>query len=199
MRVTTGSTDCFWVGCTCTTSCVLIGRSHGELGRFAATQFKWNQVSWDETGASYGAEMELGLNFWPGTWPNPTQSSQWTFLKSPPRRWSTQSFFVFMLFYIFVTLVIVLCCITDLWTPIRAGFVPSVLWRCWLGGRKGIRPVKNWVVGCWRGYLSGARCRFAYAQLIPLPLTISCSSKIYIGFTFWFYLSGTGSQGAVKR
>ena len=30
--------------------------------------------------------------------------------------------------------------------------VPSVLWRCWLGGRKGIRPVKNWVVGCWRGY-----------------------------------------------
>jgi len=22
--------------------------------------------------------------------------------------------------------------------------VPSVLWRCWLGGRKGIRPVKKW-------------------------------------------------------
>jgi len=38
----------------------------------------------------------------------------------------------------------------------------SVLWRCWLGGRKGIRPVKNWVVGCWHGYLSGARCRLAY-------------------------------------
>jgi len=42
--------------------------------------------------------------------------------------------------------------------------VPSVLWRCWLGGRKGIRPVKNWVVGCWRGSLSGARCRFAYGS-----------------------------------
>ena len=42
-------------------------------------------------------------------------------------------------------------------------FVPSVLWRCWLGGRKGIRPVKkNWAVGCWRGYLSGVRCRLAY-------------------------------------
>ena len=41
-------------------------------------------------------------------------------------------------------------------------FIPSVLWRCWLGGRKGIRPVKNWVVGCWHGYLSGAVCRFAY-------------------------------------
>jgi len=24
-----------------------------------------------------------------------------------------------------------------------------VLWRCWLGGRKGVRPVKNWVVGFW--------------------------------------------------
>ena len=52
----------------------------------------------------------------------------------------------------FVIAVIVLYCV--LW--------PSVLWRCWLGGRKGIRPVKNWVVRCWRRYLSGARCRLAY-------------------------------------
>ena len=51
-------------------------------------------------------------------------------------------------FYIFCRL----CCF----------FWPSVLWRCWLGDRKGIRPVKNWVVGCWCGYLSGARCRLAY-------------------------------------
>ena len=40
--------------------------------------------------------------------------------------------------------------------------VPSVLWHCWLGGRKGIRPVKNRVVRCWRGYLSKVRCRLAY-------------------------------------
>ena len=46
----------------------------------------------------------------------------------------------------------------------------------------GIWPVKT--LRCWRGYLSGARCRLAYAQLMPLPLTISCSSKIQIGFTF---------------
>ena len=39
---------------------------------------------------------------------------------------------------------------------------PSVLWHCWLGGRKGIRPVKNWAVGYWCGYLPGARCRLAY-------------------------------------
>jgi len=62
--------------------------------------------------------------------------------------------------------------------------LPSVLWHCWLVGMKGIRPVKNWVVGCWHGYLSGARCKLADAQLMPLPLTVSCSSKIQIGFTF---------------
>jgi len=44
----------------------------------------------------------------------------------------------------------------------RTWTTPSVLWRCWLGSRNGIRPVKNWVVGCWHGYLSEARCRFAY-------------------------------------
>ena len=61
--------------------------------------------------------------------------------------------------------------------------MPSVLWCCWLGGRKGIRPVKNWVVRCWHGYLSGARCcRLAYGQLMPLPLTVSCFSEIQIGF-----------------
>jgi len=27
--------------------------------------------------------------------------------------------------------------------------------------QKGIRPVKNWVVGCWHGYVSGSRCKFA--------------------------------------
>ena len=37
-------------------------------------------------------------------------------------------------------------------------------------------------MGCWRGYLSGARCRLI--QLMPLPLTVSCFSKIQIGFTF---------------
>jgi len=78
--------------------------------------------------------------------------------------------------------------------------VPSVLWRCWLGGRKGIRPVKKWVVRCWRGYLSGARCRLAYAQLMPLPPTVSCFSKIQIGFTFLVLAHpGSPEKRAVKR
>jgi len=37
----------------------------------------------------------------------------------------------------------------------------SALTLCWLGGRKGILPVKNWVVGCCHGYLSGVQCRLA--------------------------------------
>ena len=40
--------------------------------------------------------------------------------------------------------------------------LPLLLWHCWLGGRKGIRPVTNWVVGSWRDYLSGVRCKLAY-------------------------------------
>jgi len=41
--------------------------------------------------------------------------------------------------------------------------LPSVLWHCWLGIRKSIRPIKNWVMGYWRGYLSGVWCKwFAY-------------------------------------
>jgi len=35
------------------------------------------------------------------------------------------------------------------------------------------------------------------AQLMPLPLTISCSSKSRLVLPSWFYLSGTGSPGVV--
>jgi len=66
-------------------------------------------------------------------------------------------------------------------------FVHSVLWRCWLGGRKGIRPVKNWVVGSWGAGVAICLERGAdlhTAQLMPLPLTVSCFSKIQIGFAF---------------
>ena len=40
--------------------------------------------------------------------------------------------------------------------------LPSVLWRCWLGGRKGIRPVKK-LSGGVLAWLSGMRCRLAYS------------------------------------
>jgi len=62
--------------------------------------------------------------------------------------------------------------------------LPSVLWHCWLGGRKGIQPVKNWVVGAGVVVCLERGTDLHMAQLMPLPLTVSCFSKIQVGFTF---------------
>jgi len=53
-----------------------------------------------------------------------------------------------------------------------------------LGGRKGIRPVKSewWGAGMVICREQGADLNVA--QLMPLQLTVSCFSKIQIGFTF---------------
>jgi len=66
-----------------------------------------------------------------------------------------------------------------------------------LGGRKGILPVKK---------LSGAGVVICLergadlhmAQLMPLPLTVSCFSKIKIGFTFLAH-PGSPGQRAIKQ
>ena len=77
---------------------------------------------------------------------------------------------------------------------------PSVLWRCWLGSRKGIWPVKNWVVGCWCSYLSGARCRLAYG-----PADATATHCLLLqwnpdGFTFLVPAHpGSPGQRAIKR
>jgi len=49
-------------------------------------------------------------------------------------------------------------------------------------GHPAFKKTEWW--GGWRGYLSGARCRLAYGPADVLPLTVSCFSKIQIGFTF---------------
>ena len=36
--------------------------------------------------------------------------------------------------------------------------MPSVLWHCWLGVRKSIPPVKNWVTRCWCGWVTRCWC-----------------------------------------
>jgi len=57
-----------------------------------------------------------------------------------------------------------------------------------LVGRQEEHPVcKKQSGGMLACYLSGARCRLACgpaAQLMPLPLTVSCFSEIQIGLTF---------------
>ena len=60
--------------------------------------------------------------------------------------------------------------------------LPSVLWCCWLGGRKGIPPVNNLSGGCWCGYLPGARC--TWSQFVPLNsyLLMSANTKHQVGW-----------------
>ena len=55
-----------------------------------------------------------------------------------------------------------------------------------LVGRQEGHPACKKLSGKVLAWLSGARCRLAYAQLIPLPLTVSCFSKIQIGLPFWY-------------
>ena len=78
--------------------------------------------------------------------------------------------------------------------------MPPFLWRCWLGDRKGIRPVKTerWGAGVVICLERGADLHVA--QLMPLPLTVSCFSKIQIGFAF-LVLAHLDSPGkmSVKR
>ena len=44
---------------------------------------------------------------------------------------------------------------------------------------------KNWVVGCWHDICLDQGADLHKAQLMPLPLTVSCFSKIQIGFIFF--------------
>ena len=75
-----------------------------------------------------------------------------------------------------------------------------MLWRCWLGDRKGIRTVKTerWSAGVVICLERDADLHMA--QLMPLPRTVSCFSKIQIGCTLLVpaYLGSPGKR-AVKR
>jgi len=62
-----------------------------------------------------------------------------------------------------------------------------------VGRQEGHPACKKLSGGCWHGYLPGADADLHMAQLLmPMPLTVSCFSKIQIGFTL---VSGTGSPG----
>ena len=58
-----------------------------------------------------------------------------------------------------------------------------------VGHTKGIRPVKTWVVGCWRGYLTvtGARCRLAYG---PVDASHGLTSREGFSILVWKTLAG---------
>jgi len=56
-------------------------------------------------------------------------------------------------------------------------------------------PVKELSGGMLAWLCLGQGAGLHMAQLMPLPLTISCSSKFRLVLPSWFYLSGVGSPG----
>jgi len=78
--------------------------------------------------------------------------------------------------------------------------VPSVLWRCSLGSRKGFRPVKKLSGGllAWLSVWNEVQTQLM-AQLMPLQ-DVSCFTKTQIGFTFLVpAYPGSPRQWAVKQ
>jgi len=99
-----------------------------------------------------------------------------------PREFATSAYLQLVQQYTVVKAISLVMANFDSFKPCNA---PSLLWRCWLGSRKGIRPVKNWVVRYWHGYLSGARCKwFACGQVdataAPSSLAPVKSRMVYL-------------------
>ena len=78
--------------------------------------------------------------------------------------------------------------------------VPSVLWHCWLGGWKGIRPVKKQSGGVLVWLSVWSKVQTCIWPSWCHCHSLSCFSKIQIGFTF-LVPAHLGSHGkrAVKR
>ena len=79
--------------------------------------------------------------------------------------------------------------------------LPSVLWRCWLGGRKGIRPVENGVVGllvCLSVWSEMQTCIWpSWCHCHSLSLA-SVKSRLIL--PFWYLLTRVvPEKKAVKR
>ena len=74
-----------------------------------------------------------------------------------------------------------------------------MLWRCWLGGRKGIRPVKIWSdeVMAWLSVWSEVQMICLWFSRCHCHPVISCFSKIQNGLSSWY--PGCPGKKAVKR
>jgi len=58
-----------------------------------------------------------------------------------------------------------------------------------VGRQEGIQPVKTEWWGTGMVICLERDADLHMAQLMPVPLTVSCFSKIQIGFTFWYWLT----------
>ena len=76
-----------------------------------------------------------------------------------------------------------------------------MLWLCWLGIRKSIRPIKYWVMRCWRGYLPAVRCRWsAYGSADATATPSSPASLKSRMVPFWCrFTQAVPEKEATKR
>ena len=89
---------------------------------------------------------------------------------------------------------------THTFNSLFVALLPSVLWRCWLDGMKSIRPVKTEWWGAGVVICLERDANLHMAQLMPLPLAVSCFSKIQIGFTLLLPAHpGSPGQRAIKH
>jgi len=58
-----------------------------------------------------------------------------------------------------------------------------------VGRQEGHPACKNWVVGCWHGYLSEARCRPAYGPADATATHSLASVKSRLVLPFWYWLT----------
>ena len=78
--------------------------------------------------------------------------------------------------------------------------VPSV--HCWLGVRKCIRPVKIWAMRCWRGYLSGVRCKwltYCPADATATPSSLASLKPEQFTFLVLVYPGCPGNEVVMLR
>ena len=131
------------------------GKTNLDFTEARDSEWQWHQLGHMQACTSLQTDNHASTQFFTGRMP---------FLPPNLQHQSTEGKWLHNTTTIEKVEIDICCFVQHVSVVLRAFWVPSVLWHCWLGGRKGIRPVKNfWVVGCWHGYLSGARCRLAHS------------------------------------
>ena len=74
---------------------------------------------------------------------------------------------------------------------------PSVLWHCWSGNRKGIRPMKSWVLVCWWWWFDWGFARLT-SSFVATTLIVLGTSRIQ-NETLRYWLYQFSWKVAVKR
>ena len=109
-----------------------------------------------------------------------TRPRQWQSIENPSKKC------LFLSCLLFKHIMIMMLIETKINRSLIGYLLPSVLWRCWLGGRKGIRPVKNGGVLVWFSVWSKVQtCIWpSWCHCHSLSLA-SVKSRLVLPFWYW--------------